>query len=129
MRRVLLALLAIGIGYIVYDALSQPSAQDLKGGFKEVAFYRNENNTGPITRIYVVTVQDTLWSEMKKYGDLMPYTEYGNTKVYFFPNNRPTPDRVVPGNPNFDQRYNPYCLGSYEKDAMSQVFFKRKPVL
>lgn len=83
-RYAILFLIGAVITYIVFDSTSQPNVNDLKGGFKEVALYRNENNTGPITRIYAVTATETLWDEMKKYGDLMPYTKYGTTKVYFF---------------------------------------------
>ncbi len=113
--------------YIVYDATMQPGIQDLKGNFSEVAFYRNENNTGPVVRIYVVSVEDTLWEEMEKYGNYMPYTKYGNTKVYFFKKGEPMPDTVVPGEINIDTKYNPYCLALYEKDAMSGVTFRKKP--
>jgi hypothetical protein len=113
--------------YIVYDAMMQPGTKDLKGNFTEVAFYRNENNTGPVVRIYAVTVEDTLWEEMKAYGNYMPHTKYGSTKVYFFLKDKPTPDKVFPQGENFDKKYFPYCLALYEKDAMSSVSFRKKP--
>lgn len=47
----------------------QPGAGDLKAGFKEVAHYRNENNTGPVQYVFAVTVKDTIWSEMETYGN------------------------------------------------------------
>ncbi|MHC2992027.1 hypothetical protein OB13_10670, partial [Pontibacter sp. HJ8] len=75
----LLAISAALVIWFIYDSFSLPSVDDLKGDFKEVAFYRNENNTGPIVRIYAVTVADTLWKEMQAYGDYMPHTKYGNT--------------------------------------------------
>ena len=88
--------LAIGaiillMGWFIFDSLSLPGVGDLKGNFQEVATYRNENNTGPIVRVYAVTVADTLWREMRQYGDFMPYTKYGNTKVYFFRQGQPVP--------------------------------------
>lgn len=113
--------------WFIYDSFSQPGPQDLQGEFKEVAFYRNENNTGPIVRIYAVTVSDTLWQEMQQYGGYMPHTKYGNTKVYFFPESSPTPDRVYPNEENFDQQFQQYCLAKYEKDVMSQVSFMKYP--
>ncbi|GAB3259314.1 hypothetical protein GCM10027347_22810 [Larkinella harenae] len=125
---IFLAVIGLVIGYVLYDSISEPGIDDLEGTYKEVAMYRNENNTGPIVRIYAVTVSDTTrWDDMKKYGDLMLYTKYGTTKVYFFPANKPAPTQLSPGQPNFDQQYEAYCLAMYEKDAMSQVTFRKKP--
>lgn len=110
--------------YIVWDSLTQPGIGDLQGEFKEVAFYRNENNTGPIIRIYAVTVEDTVWNEMEKYGAFMPHSKYGNTKVYFFHRQDDYPRKVFPGDESFDARYKDDCLAIYEKDAMGKVSFR-----
>ncbi|MDO6389638.1 hypothetical protein Q4E40_05840 [Pontibacter sp. BT731] len=126
-KYILLSLTAGLILYFIYDSFSLPSVDDLKGDFKEVAFYRNENNTGPIVRIYAVTVADTLWQEMEQYGNYMPHTKYGTTRVYFFLNNQPAPDQVQPGQPNFPSQFEPYTLARYEKDAMGQISFVRHP--
>lgn len=112
------------MAYMVYNATSQPGIQDLKGNFQEVALYRNENNTGPITRIYAVTVGDTLWGEMKKYGDFMPHTKYGTTKVYFFKAGSTVPKEVSPEETDFEEKYHP--IASYEKDGMGEVSFQVK---
>jgi hypothetical protein len=125
--------LAIGaiillMGWFIFDSLSQPGVGDLKGNFQEVAIYRNENNTGPIVRIYAVTVADTLWREMRQYGDFMPYTKYGNTKVYFFRQGQPVPKEVQPGQENFSPEFNKYCLAKYEKEVMGNVSFKPYPL-
>ena len=117
--------LTLLLGWFVFDSLSQPGVGDLAGGFQEVATYRNENNTGPIVRIYAVTVADTLWREMRQYGDFMPYTKYGNTKVYFFRRGQPAPSAVRPGAENFDPKYAAYCLAKYEKNVMGNVTFQR----
>jgi len=121
------AVLAL-LGWFVYDSLSQPTGQDLPGNFQEVASYRNENNTGPITRVMAVTVADTLWREMRQYGDLAPYTKYGTTKIYFFRQGQPAPKTVQPGEVNFSPEFNKNCLGKYEKGVMSDVSFKRYPL-
>jgi hypothetical protein len=123
---ILLILFALLL-YIVYDATMQPGPADLKSGFTEVASYRNENNTGPVIRIYAVILKDTLWEEMKEYGNYMPHTKYGNTKVYFFSKDKPFPDKVFPGKENFESRFEPFCLAIYEKDAMSSVSVKKNP--
>ncbi|MGA0560688.1 hypothetical protein ACO2Q8_28745 [Larkinella sp. VNQ87] len=127
-KYLLIGLVVALIDYIIYDAGSEPGIDDLKGQYKEVALFRNENNTGPIIRIYAVTVSDTTrWEDMQKYGDLMLYTKYGTTKVFFFPEGKPVPTELSPRRPHFDAKFEPYCLAMYEKDAMSQVTFQRKP--
>ncbi len=125
LKYLLIAIAAALIIWFISDSFSQPGPQDLKGDFKEIAFYRNENNTGPIVRLYAVTVSDTLWQEMRQYGDFMPHTKYGTTKVYFFQKGGPVPETLYPGEENFDPQYNRYCIGSYEKDAMSQAAFRK----
>jgi len=120
-KNLLLLALAIIIGYIVYDSTSQPTVADLQGGFREVALYRNENNTGPIVRVYAVSVQDTLSKDMRQYGDLMPYTKYGTTTVYFFDASRPFPKSLTATEPHFDPEFTSNCLAVYRKDANGQV--------
>jgi hypothetical protein len=115
--------------WFIADAINQPGVQDLKGEFEEVAVYRNENNTGPIIRIYAVTTADTLWQEMERYGNFMPHTKYGNTKVYFFRKGAPAPDQLQPGAANFAPELNPHCLARYEKDVMGNSSFKKYPFL
>lgn len=127
-KYILLGLVVLVVGYIVYDTSEEPGIDDLHGTYKEVAMYRNENNIGPIIRIYAVTVSDTThWDEMEQYGNLMLYTKYGTTRVYFFSADKPAPLEIYPQRPNFDKRFEPYCLAVYEKDAMSQVHFRKKP--
>ena len=123
---IIIGILAL-LGDILYGRFSPPSTGDLSGEFKEVAFYRNENNTGPVNRIYAVTLKDTLWQQMQTYGELMPHTKYGTTKVYYFLQSTPTPIHVSAGKNNFEDTYKPYCLAVFEKDALSRVSFKKYP--
>lgn len=127
LKHILILISAALIAWFIYDSFSQPGVDDLEGNFKEVAMYRNENNTGPIVRVYAVTVADTLWQQMQQYGDYMPHTKYGNTKVYFFLQDKPAPDKVVAGNQSFDARFQEFAVARYEKDAMGQVSFVRYP--
>ncbi|TDE12045.1 hypothetical protein [Dyadobacter psychrotolerans] len=124
---IIFAVIALVIGYIIFDSTSQPNVNDLKGNFKEVAVYRNENNTGPIVRVYAVTVQGEPWEEMQKYGDLMPYTKYGSTKVYFFDEQKPFPKTLKPGEQNFESSFNSACIASYTKDPNGQVSLNKNP--
>lgn len=120
-KSLLLLLLAAAIGYIIYDSTSQPTVDDLKGGFREVALYRNQNNTGPIVRIYAVTVEKPSEEEMTKYGELMPYTKYGTTTVYFFDAMKPFPKELAATEPHFDPKLAAHCIAVYTKDANGQV--------
>ena len=112
---------------IIKDTFTQSGIDDLKGGFQEKATYRNENNTGPVQRIYAVTVKDTTGAQLIDYGNLMPHTKYGNTKVYFFLAGADVPTALVPGDINFDAKYNPSCFALYEKSAMGNVGLIRNP--
>ncbi|TCD04405.1 hypothetical protein EZ449_17360 [Pedobacter frigidisoli] len=115
------------IFFMIKDTLNQPGVADMKAGFKEIVKYRNANNTGPVQRIYVVTVKDSVWKEMEDYGNLMPHTKYGNTKVYFFMESKNIPNTLHPGEVNFDPQFNKSCIALFEKSAMSQVAFNKYP--
>jgi hypothetical protein len=129
MKKRLIFWILIGIGalFIIKDALTQPGPADLKGNFKEVAFIRSKQNSGPVIRLYAVTVSDTVWQQMQQYGNYMPYNKYGDTKVYFFLNKQPYPGQLTFGPVNFNSQFNNQCLGVYQKDVMSQVKFTRYP--
>lgn len=116
---ILITLLIIAItAWLVKDVFTQKSVTDLKGGFTEVASYRNENNTGPVQRIYSVSVKDTTQAELEAYGNFMPHTKYGNTKVYFFKEGSAIPTKLFPGAVNFEIMYTKNCFALYEKSAM-----------
>lgn len=127
MKYIILALFLVVLFWMVADAFMQPGIKDLKGGFKELAFIRNEQNTGPVVRIYAVSVKDTLWSEMKQYGDYMPHTKYGNTQVYFFLANTPAPTALSLEDENITPQYQSYCIARYEKSAMGETTFSKYP--
>ncbi|WP_316823732.1 hypothetical protein [Pedobacter miscanthi] len=130
-KKPLVYIIPIGVLILVFfmvkDVFDQPGVEDMKAGFKEIVKYRNANNTGPVQRIYVITVKDSVWNEMQDYGNLMPHTKYGNTKVYFFMQNGNFPNTLQPGEVNFDPAFNKTCIALYEKSAMSQVAFNKHP--
>ena len=123
----ILVLIIVIIGVIAWNFLSQPGIKDLKGDFKEVAFMRNEQNEGPVIRLYAVTVTDEYWNEMQQYGNYMPHTKYGTTKVYFFRANGASPKTLNLEEPYISTEFQSNCLAVYEKDGMSQVKFKQYP--
>lgn len=127
--KIIFALLIIAlVGWILKDTFIQSGIEDLKGGFTQKATYRNDNNTGPIQRIYAVAVKDTTGAELIKYGNLMPHSKYGNTKVYFFLEGSQIPAKLFPGTENFDKQYNSSCFALYEKGAMGNFGLTRNPL-
>lgn len=112
---------------MIWSSLSQPGIADLSGDFKEVAIYMNENNTGPVNRIYAVTVSDTVWNDMEAYGNYMPYSKLGTTTVYFFETGQPVPDKLEPGALNFPSSFNAACLGRYQKNSMGAISLSKHP--
>lgn len=126
--RVILGILVLVlVVWMLKGTFFQPGAGDLKGDFKEVARYRNENNTGPVQYVFVVTVKDTTGAEMEKYGNFKPHHKGGNTKVYFFPEGKLVPTELQPGKENFDPVYRISCIALYEKSAMGNVSLLKKP--
>ncbi|MCZ4222095.1 hypothetical protein [Pedobacter rhodius] len=121
------ASILILVFFMIKDTLNQPGVGDMNAGFKEIVKYRNANNTGPVQRIYVVTIKDTIWKELEDYGNLMPHSKYGNTKVYYFIENGRVPKTLHPGDVNFDPSFNKSCVALFEKSAMSQVAFNKYP--
>lgn len=119
---------AIGIAtWLFWESVSQPGLEQWSGKIEEMAFYRNENNTGPIRRIYTVYVKDATAEDMRAYADRMPYTKYGTTTVYFFSERDRTPKELRAENPHFDPDFNSYCIAVYEKNSMAQAQFRRNP--
>jgi len=112
---------------MIWNAMSEPGIKDLKGNFKELAFIRNEQNTGPVIRVYAVSLDNKNWDEMKQYGNYMPHNKYGSTKIYFFLNNDKAPNTLKLGDVNIDEDFKEYCIAVYEKDGMSQTSLKRYP--
>jgi hypothetical protein len=126
-RYIFIAIILLGLSYILWDALSESGIKDLRGDFKEVAFKRNEQNTGPVVRIYAVTVADTLWTEMEKYGNFMPHTKYGTTRVYFFLKNNAAPAQISLEGDNINSTDKKNCIARYEKNTMGQVYLSKYP--
>jgi len=126
-NRFLLFLLFGMLIIIVWNFLNQPGVKDLKGDFKEISFIRNEQNDGPVIRVYAVTVSGEYWHEMQQYGDFMPHTKYGNTKVYFFKDSDPLPIKLTLLEPQVPQKFQSACLAVYEKNGMSEVSFRKHP--
>ncbi|HQS05176.1 MAG: hypothetical protein B7X86_11420 [Sphingobacteriales bacterium 17-39-43] len=123
----ILAVSVLIIISIIWNTLTEPGIKDLKSDFKEVAFIRNEQNTGPVIRIYAVSIKTENWEEMEQYGNYMPHTKYGTTRIYFFLNNGEIPEELNFGEVNIPDRYKKNCIAIYEKDGMSQISIRKYP--
>lgn len=127
MKKYLLIAVLVIAGWMIWDSVKQPGISDLKGDFRELVFLRNEQNTGPVMRIYAASVTDTLWTEMENYGRLMPHTKYGVTRVFFFRASGPLPARLSLEGGHVPEAYRRNCLARYEKDAMGQISLLKFP--
>jgi hypothetical protein len=106
--------------FIFKDSFFLPDVESLKGEFQEVTFVRNEQNTGPVIRLYVVSVERKEDAQFEAYGDFMPHTKYGITKVFFFDKKTPIPRTIAENEPYFDTvRFKP--IAKYEKNPMGNT--------
>jgi len=91
------------LGYLIYDSYSQPTLKDLPGQLEEVAFVRNEQNKGGITRIYAVTVGDIAHANYDAAADLFPTNDFNSvTRIFFFDKNKPYPTTLSIDPPYYD---------------------------
>jgi hypothetical protein len=114
---------------IIRSSLSQPGLEQFAGKYQEVGFFRNENNTGPVVRIYAVRALDGEdLSGMKDFGDLQPHTKYGRTLVFFFSENIPNEVKLSPVAPYFPQEYKNLLLAKFERTPMGEGRFEVIPL-
>lgn len=120
----IIAVFVIGlIVYISKESFSQPGLERFDNKFKELSSYRNENNTGPVVRIYAIKSLDKSKSLMREYGDAMPHTKYGRTVVFFFSNEIDQNIELSPTEPYFSNGMKSYVLATYQKSPMGEVSF------
>lgn len=108
---------------ILWNSFSQPGLNDFFSTFEEVDLYRNENNTGPVERVYIITTTDSIWNEMERFSELMPYSKLGTTKVYFFHADNPYPTKALGGRVNFDSEFDAYCIARFQKNNFGATSF------
>ena len=109
---------------IINSTLSQPGLERLEGKYEEIGFYRNENNTGPVLRIYAVRIldPDPLW--MKEFADAQPLTKYGKTLVFFFSEKLTQQIELSPTEPFFSPELREFLLAEFEKTPMGESRFQ-----
>ena len=126
-KRIIGFLVIVVIGVMLWNAFTQKGVNDLKTDFKEVAFYRNENNTGPVRRVYVVTASDTSWQDLEAFGNFQPHNKLGTTEVFFFLEGTRFPSQLSSSQPYFAESFNPGVVAKYEKNASGLISLKKFP--
>jgi hypothetical protein len=123
----ILTISVIAITAMLWNVLSEPGIKGLKGNLRETAFIRNEQNTGPVIRIYAISIDQENWSDMEQYGNYMPHNKYGTTRVYFFLSNKPYNGRLELTGDNIEDNFKQHCIALYEKNGMSQASIVKYP--
>lgn len=123
----ILIISVVAIAAMFWNAISEPGIKSLKGNLKETAFIRNEQNTGPVIRIYAVRIDQENWAEMELYGNYMPHNKYGTTRVYYFLSNKPYIGKLDIEGSNIEEEYKQDCIALYEKNGMSQSSIVKYP--
>lgn len=108
---------------IIRSSFSNPGAQAFEGKFEEAGFYRNENNTGPVVRVYAIRVLDTEIEWMREFAEAQPHTKYGRTLVFFFSPDLKQKVELSPQEPFFSAELQPYLLAKFEKTPMGEGRF------
>lgn len=109
--------------YISLQTLSQPGIERFEGKYTELSAYRNENNTGPVVRVYAIKALDSSKEWMREYGEAMPHTKYGRTVVFFFKDEIDQEINLSPTDPYFTKGLQPYVIATYQKSPMGDVSF------
>ncbi len=118
------AIIIVRIFWSVFNTLG---INDLDGNLKEIAFIRNEQNTGPIVRVYAVIIDEENWESMEQYGNYMPHNKYGTTRIYFFLSNNPYRGKLQIEGENIEKSYQKECIALFEKNGMSQTSLVKYP--
>jgi hypothetical protein len=129
MKKYFFIAVLILISLMIYSMFAEENIHDLEGDFKEVAYTRNENNTGPVVRIYAFTVADTLWTSIKEHTNLLPHTKYGTTEAYYFLKTDDLPTKVTLKDPKIAAEVQPYCIAKAVKDGMGTISLETYPFL
>jgi hypothetical protein len=108
---------------IIRSSFSNPGVQAFDGKYEELGFYRNENNTGPVVRVYAIRVLDAEKDWMREFADAQPHTKYGRTLVFFFSPELKEKVELSPQEPFFPAELQPYLLARYEKTPMGEGRF------
>lgn len=122
---VIAVVVAVIFFQIIRSSLSQPGNERFEGKYEEIGFYRNENNTGPVQRVYAIKVLDESGDWLKEFADSQPHTKYGRTLVFFFSNDVPNGINLTASEPYFSSEFLPFLRAKFEKTPMGESRFEQ----
>ena len=108
------------VGLIVTESFSEQGIAAYQDQFEEVGYYRNENNTGPVLRIYAYQTQVEDPEVLKSFADLLPHTKYGRTLVFFVHESVTDPVVLSPDCPHFPAAWRRSFFALYQKTPMGE---------
>ena len=127
MKKIIIGVIALCIIAITYSVLTMESIHSLEGDFQKLGYVRNENNTGPVHRVYAFTVEDSLWNTMKKHLDLLPHTKYGTTEVFYFLPESSLEVVVSLNAPKLNEQAEKKYIAYGVKNGQGKIIFKKNP--
>lgn len=111
---------------IVKESFSGTGTSAYQEQFEELGYYRNENNTGPVLRLYAYRALTRDPKIMKEFADLLPHTKYGRTLVFFFEDATIDSIALSPEAPHISPSLQPQLLATYEKTPMGEGRFNSR---
>ncbi len=108
------------LGLIVKESFSGKGVADYQDKFEEIGYFRNENNTGPILRVYAFRTKEQDPEVLKSFADLLPHTKYGRTLVFFVAETWKEPVVLSPESPYFPELLRSHLFAKYEKTPMGE---------
>lgn len=108
------------LGLILTESFSEQGIAAYQDQFEEVGFFRNENNTGPVVRIYAFRTQVADLEVLKTFANLLPHTKYGRTLVFFVNESVQEPMELSPKSPYFPTSQKSAVFAKYEKTPMGE---------
>jgi hypothetical protein len=108
------------LGLIVKESFSGKGVADYQDQFEEIGYFRNENNTGPILRVYAFRTKEQDPEVLKSFADLLPHTKYGRTLVFFVGKSWKEQVVLSPESPYFPESLRSHLFATYEKTPMGE---------
>ena len=108
------------LGLIVKESFSGQGVAAYQDKFEEVGYFRNENNTGPILRVYAFRTKEQDPEVLKSFANLLPHTKYGRTLVFFVAETWKEPVVFSPNPPYLPNSIQTHLLAEYEKTPMGE---------
>ena len=116
-----IGIIVLGVlGLIVKESFSGKGVADYQDKFEEIGYFRNENNTGPIRRVYAFRTKEQDPEVLKSFANLLPHTKYGRTLVFFEAETWKEPVVLSPESPYFPELLRPHLFAKYEKTPMGE---------